>query len=338
MSEFIFSNCTSPLEAALDYASRGIPVFPVYFVPEESGIKGKKRPLVPMGYKAATTEPTEIKSWWESWPDAMISIPTGIVSNIFVVDLDGEDGLRNWRVLAEELGFDPDETTCEKSPGGMHYFYSFPIDAPKKPCCTTSKLCGGIDTKGENGSIVVSPSFYKVDRGYGEKPVEGRYEIIRNGGIKPLPTVLLDQILKFTTIESSCAKISEVTAFFAEKNTEYGERLLKQCCAKISNAQPTERNAILFLQAKRVGEYIAGGQINERIARERFEAALQSGLDKGEIESTCASGFSFGFNNPKKPPVGGELPDVSPVQDEEKEAEEAEEEEKEKYEEDLPPW
>src|SRR5689334_5614339 len=68
------------LEAAFDYARRGIPVFPTNPL--------DKKPLVRNGFKDATVDETQIRAWWTKWPNAMVAAPTGAVSGIWVVDLD----------------------------------------------------------------------------------------------------------------------------------------------------------------------------------------------------------------------------------------------------------
>ncbi|MDW8356158.1 MAG: bifunctional DNA primase/polymerase, partial [Bryobacterales bacterium] len=66
-------------EAALWYASRGIPVFPC--CPRE------KKPLVEGGFHTATTDEQRVRAWWDRWPDANIGIPTGAPSGWLVVDV-----------------------------------------------------------------------------------------------------------------------------------------------------------------------------------------------------------------------------------------------------------
>ena len=51
------------LEAALGYATRGCPVFPVI----------DKKPRTEHGFHDATTDPATIRGWWERWPDAGIA-------------------------------------------------------------------------------------------------------------------------------------------------------------------------------------------------------------------------------------------------------------------------
>lgn len=81
-----------PLELALSYAERGLPIFPCRARetadPDTGEIYGAKTPLTPNGLKGATTTERIIRVWWERNPDAMIGLPTGSKAGFFVLDLD----------------------------------------------------------------------------------------------------------------------------------------------------------------------------------------------------------------------------------------------------------
>ena len=72
---------TLPREVALDLARAGIPVFPC---------KPDKTPYTAHGFKDATTDPSKVAAFWQANPRAMIGVPTGQASGLFVVDLDTE--------------------------------------------------------------------------------------------------------------------------------------------------------------------------------------------------------------------------------------------------------
>ena len=64
------SNTTpTELDAALEYARKGIPVFPCNPL--------DKKPLTSHGFKDATTDEAQIQAWWGRWPNAMVAAPTG---------------------------------------------------------------------------------------------------------------------------------------------------------------------------------------------------------------------------------------------------------------------
>jgi hypothetical protein len=77
------------LDWALAYASHGFCVFPLHSVREgrcscghDCGKNAAKHPRVKGGYKAATTDPEQIKAWWSKWSDGNIGIATGYASRL----------------------------------------------------------------------------------------------------------------------------------------------------------------------------------------------------------------------------------------------------------------
>lgn len=137
------------LNAALSYADKGWPVFPLK-------VKAKT-PIMARGYHIATTDTQKIKEWWGRWPDANIGIPAN--DNTFcVVDIDplkgGDESLKG---LTEEYGPVPDTLIQVTGSGGTHYCFK----ANPAVGNSESKLGNGIDTRGNNkGYIVVAPSIH----------------------------------------------------------------------------------------------------------------------------------------------------------------------------------
>jgi putative DNA primase/helicase len=134
------------LDAALDYAERGLPVFPC---------NGKnKAPLTRHGFKDATTDPEQIREWWHKWPRAMIGMPTGRASGIDVLDLDvkpneyidGRDFVPNWQKLSPLIVRTPS--------GGVHVWFASDGEVRN----STDAIAPGVDTRGVGGYVIVPPS------------------------------------------------------------------------------------------------------------------------------------------------------------------------------------
>lgn len=54
------------LEAAIEYARNGFRVFPC--------VPNQKFPMVAGGFKAATTDESQLRAWWQSCPEANVAI------------------------------------------------------------------------------------------------------------------------------------------------------------------------------------------------------------------------------------------------------------------------
>ena len=80
----LWGSDTEMLSAALAYASAGLPVFPC-------GVD--KKPLIAAWPSMASTDEVQVREWWTRWPKAMIGLPTGRRSELYVVDIDVKDGV-----------------------------------------------------------------------------------------------------------------------------------------------------------------------------------------------------------------------------------------------------
>jgi len=138
-------------EWALKYAALGFAVFPLK--------PHTKVPATPDGFKSATTDVEQIKSWWTAAP-YNIGIATGAASgNLLVIDLDvdrdkGKDGKRAATQWLKEYGKDfPKTAIARTGRGGLHMiFYG---NGRNK-----TNLLPGVDVRGEGGYIVAPPSIH----------------------------------------------------------------------------------------------------------------------------------------------------------------------------------
>src|SRR5579859_6830374 len=145
-------------QAALAYATSGLPVFP---------LKGK-RPLTQHGFYEASTDLDIVRSWWNRWPLANIGIPTGTPTGWWVLDIDarhsGFEALASLisaahqRAVEEQRLWEPFPLTrtAVTGGGGLHLIWaSRDLGFPPK---NTEGLAGyaGVDLKVDGGYIVVA--------------------------------------------------------------------------------------------------------------------------------------------------------------------------------------
>lgn len=144
---------------ACSFDKGGIPVFPC----TPSGPRAKQ-PLTPHGHHDATTDLETIRQWWANWPAALVGIPTGPDSGIWVLDVDGEAGRRSLNELLARIACETiaDLTRCVvRTPsGGIHlYFRLAPNERPRN---RARDIGAGLDTRGvkadgSSGGYVIAP-------------------------------------------------------------------------------------------------------------------------------------------------------------------------------------
>jgi RecA-family ATPase len=136
------------MEAALDYAEQGIPIF----ICKPNG----KSPLTPNGFKDATTDPEIIKAWLKKHPDANIATPTGTNQGIGVtIDIDGADNL--WPKKPDsQLSLDKG-VSVDTPNGGSHYHFLLPEG--KSWRTSASKVFEKVDIRGKGGYVLLPPSI-----------------------------------------------------------------------------------------------------------------------------------------------------------------------------------
>ncbi len=165
---------TTLRDAALDYARRGWPVFPIRWRDAETGMCScrsvecknvAKHPLTPHGFKDATTNVNVIERWWDRWPEANVGVPTGQAIRAWVLDVDGEGGSRSLTALETELGALPETLEAQTGSGGRHLFFALPTDRAIGNRQATNKRTG-IDVRGEGGYVIAPPSLHRSGRRY----------------------------------------------------------------------------------------------------------------------------------------------------------------------------
>ena len=167
---------STTLTRALQYASRGIPVFPCR--PEN------KRPHTEHGFKNASTDPETIRAWWGKYPAAMIGAPTGKESGLVAVDMDprnekGFDGMAAFAEIVSERGTAIRTLKTRTPSGGLHLVFKHPGETVKN---SAGKIAAGVDTRGDGGYIILPPS----------KATAGEYRFESDTPPQPLPAWLCD--------------------------------------------------------------------------------------------------------------------------------------------------
>ena len=147
-------------DLALSYAEGGWQVFPA--------CARTKRPLTQHSFYDATSNSNIIRNWWCATPSALVAIPTGQRTGIWVLDVDGTAGRSSLAELMQRFGVEllgdlsPLITT---TPGrGLHiYFKLRPGETPRS---RAGDIGLGLDTRGEGGYIIAPGNVLPDGRRY----------------------------------------------------------------------------------------------------------------------------------------------------------------------------
>lgn len=142
------------VDDAIRYAEHGLAVFPLQ-------PHGKQPTDGSRGFKDATTNVAQIRSWWKYAPDMNIGMATGAASGgVFVIDVDqhGEtDGGLELSVWQSEHGRFPETASSVTGSGGTHYFFKAPAGVSVK---SAAHVIPGVDVRGDGGYVVLPPSVH----------------------------------------------------------------------------------------------------------------------------------------------------------------------------------
>jgi hypothetical protein len=149
-SSFIDSRTHSTvLAAALDYASKGYPVF---------ACKADKTPNVPNGFMDASTDPETIQKMFTKRGSIMLAVPTGEVSGFDVIDIDPRNQGDQWPGLAQL----PPTHQHGTPSGGSHYilkhFTGMRLSRGYTKDGIPYGIADGVDVRADGGYVCVPPS------------------------------------------------------------------------------------------------------------------------------------------------------------------------------------
>jgi putative DNA primase/helicase len=245
------------LEAALYYASMGIPVLPCHWIKSdgscscgnpkcESQGKHPYSTLVRHGLSDASKDEDVIKTWWTSFPECNLGLKTGKASGFFVVDLDekpGGSGMMSMKALCPTGESLPDTVRVLTGGGGEQHYFIYPPGVEIK---SGSNVFGDeypyIDIRGDGGYVIAPPSMHRSGRRY-EYDVDGD----PNDGqkIQAAPAWLIHLLAqtrsksKFTRVDVRTHSVSEGrTQFKARFNEGSRNTRLTQALGYIHNILP----------------------------------------------------------------------------------------------------
>lgn len=301
-------------EASLAFAEQGRPVFPCSpstkapLLPKESAPGAKDG-----GLYLATTHAAQVADWWRRWPRAMIGMPTGARSGVFVLDLDPKAHEADAMLMAvedfcgESLGAVPMVRTQS---GGLHLWFAHYV-SPGEKLGNRANLFGKVegvgeaiaahvDTRGDGGYVIVPPSVMESGRAYRwdsgpadvlpPLPARLRALVTRTGEFGPKPLRPLA-----TPLLSPARKQSGATA-----QRRYAEGALDGARSDMARCAPGSRGATLNALAYRLGRFVAANLLTEsEVVSALTDAADACGLTSKdgarEVAAKIRRGLAAGF-------------------------------------------
>lgn len=275
---------SAPIDAALAYAWRRWPVFPVDWRPGR-----RKAPLTRHGFKDATTDEAAICGWWRRWPDALIGCPTG---RFFVVlDVDRRGGADGLDTLSDFGLLLPDTPISHTPSGGLHLYF-----APLPMRSTTGAAGRGIgpclDWRAQGSSIILpSPGS-----GYSWDP----HVNFRTVPLANVPVELMPREPERPPAREPVRPAIGLSA--------YGEGALDAAARRIMGAPPGEQEATLNAESFSIGTLAGAGGVPADFARRVLIWAGRQMRDgdpgrpwrPAEIEQKIDRSFDQGMRHPRE--------------------------------------
>jgi Bifunctional DNA primase/polymerase, N-terminal len=307
-------------DAAIGYASHGIPVLPLHYplphpgrllqpVPgnpqsevERTGCSCRdpncgqpaKHPLgslVPHGVKDATTNRARILAWWTHHPQANIGLATGHCFD--VLDVDGPTGTQAIRALAAEHGLHSSGPLVRTGGGGWHFYLT-----PTGLGNVQPRELEHVDWRGRGGYVVAPPSRHASGHPY-------RWAAGRDLDTPPgqLPAVLLQRLQPHQRQRPPGP--TQLPAIANGPGEHYARPALAEELARVAAAPVGQRNRQLWESTRNLYNLVATGALDPReVDQALLAAAERCGLLKDEprqTHRTLASGRQVGLAHPGRP-------------------------------------
>jgi hypothetical protein len=319
-------------DAALSYASRGIPVLPLHSPLPHRGdfqpIPGDQQPvvgsgcscrdpgcgqvgkhplgsLVPHGVKDATTNRAWVLAWCTRHPQANIGLATGHAFD--VLDIDGPTGEHAIRTLAAEHGLHSSGPLVRTGGGGWHLYLRPTGLGNVRPADLAH-----MDWRGRGGYVVAPPSRHVSGHSY-------RWVVGQDLGMPPgeVPAVLLER-LQPRQLPRPTGPV-ELPAAGDGRGDRYARAALTEELARVATAPVGQRNRQLWESTRNLYNLVAVGALNHhQVDQGLLEAAERCGLlaeEPRQTQRTLASGRQVGLAHPGRPrqPTNPERTHPSPA-------------------------
>lgn len=265
---------TTNLDHALTYAGRGWPVFPL----RPSG----KAPDTAHGFKDATTDAGQIRSWWGGAGTGRgIGLATGAPSGVWVLDLDGQPGLRSVQALEATHEALPTTLCARTGGGGLHLFWRMPDGRAVR---NRTAVEPGIDVRGTGGYVVLPPSGHPSGQAYAW--------VDEAVAVAEAPAWLLDLVAPLPRTAPPPPPVApQAPAGGTVTNPwAYARAALARAVEAVRGAGEGGRNDTLNRETHAISRFVSGGWLARADVEADLQlAAEQAGLRPAEARKTIES-------------------------------------------------
>jgi hypothetical protein len=308
-------------DAALGYASRGIPVLPLHYpLPHHRGVQPvtdhrqlaypsvgtgcscrdpscgqvAKHPLgvlVPHGLKDATTNRARVLAWWSRHPKANIGLACG--HHFDVLDVDGPTGAQAMRTFASQHGLHSSGPLVRTGGGGWHYYLT-----PTGLGNVRPQGLERVDWRGRGGYVVAPPSRHTSGHPY--QWVASRD---LDTPLAEVPAALLER-LQQRQVDRLAPVVSVPVG--DGPGPRYARVALTTELARVATAPHGQRNQQLWEAARNLYNLVAAGALDHyQVHQGLLQAAERCGLlgdEPRQTHRTLASGRQVGLAHPRPAP------------------------------------
>ncbi len=276
--------------AALAAAARGWRVFPL--------AAGRKQPAIKQWEQLATCDRRLVTAWWTGeHAGANVGIACGR-SALVVIDLDiappghtddgPADGMASLARAASLLGQPyPGDTFSVTTPSqGRHLYFT----APDGPMLRNSagRIGRFVDTRAAGGYVVAA----------GSSTPPGRYRIVRDSPVAPLPQWLADALAPpARPVSVHAGQVG------ADRIGRYLAAAIRNETRAVATASPGTRHDTLLRSAVALGRLVAGGALDDDDTRNALLSAAAvhepDGFTYNEAERVISDAFRFAARRPR---------------------------------------
>lgn len=292
-------------EAAVLYAAHGFRVVTLWWIVNgvcackrpDCGKSSGKHPIQNAWQKHASSDVDAIKDVRRGKPLANVGLAMGGPDRLVAVDVDGEAGRASWAEL-EAMGDIPVTLTSKsgREDGGEHRIFRVPAHLDIKRLGNRSGMRKpGIDTRTDNGQVVVAPSVHLSGM---------RYTWTVRAPVAELPEWLFEQLAKPIEVRKpvSSPPVGGYTNVH-DFRKPYIDKAIENAARDIAACAEGQRNEKLWAKSCTIFEYHIGEGLDHQPAwRALYDAGLSCGLPAAEVERTLAKAWRHAPNNPRRVP------------------------------------